>query len=88
MKLAWDPKDKKRRKWMVKTRKKLNRRIKGKNYNLNVDKESFTMDEFDLFYLEEELHNADQDDYQTYMQEIKEADDTDPEEDEETGSKN
>ena len=90
--LPWNPRDPQRRRWMVRRRVGLNRRMKHRraNYNLTGEQdETFTPDEHDLAQLEKQY---DSDEFEQYMLEVDACDrnwgDSELESDEDDDSKN
>jgi hypothetical protein len=73
--LPWNPRDPQRRRWMVRRRVGLNRKMKHRrtNYHLTGEQadETFTADEVDLAQLEQMY---DSDEYEQYMLEVDEFD--------------
>jgi hypothetical protein len=75
--LPWNPRDPQRRKWMVRRRVALNRRMRNRrvNYHLTGEsaEESFSNDEIALAKLEDQLGS---DEYEQYMLEVEDFDKT------------
>lgn len=75
--LPWNPRDPHRRKWMVRRRVALNRRMKNRRVNYHLTGESvdetYTKDEIDLAELEGQL---DSDEFEQYLLDVDEFDKT------------
>jgi Zinc knuckle len=77
--LPWNPRDPRRRKWMVQKRAGLNRKMKYRHkvHNLTGQEieDSYTTDEYELAQLEEVLEKSDPQDYEQYQLEVEEFQD-------------